>query len=380
MADDLTKPLLGPSKRRQKGLPLAGILLTGLAVALVGFALWVIIWSAPTLDVDAQDPDNAADTGRGEVIIRAAEAEAPGVVITTPEGLVVDGNGAVIRDPAARATISLSPTPESALLETGPYGLLPRISDDGRRPFDAYARPSVAIGGQPVRIAIIVGGIGINQAGTEIALERLPGEVSLALAPYGDNLAVWAARGREAGHELLLQIPLEPLDFPFTDPGPHTLLVDDPVADNIDRLNWLMAQFATYAGVVPYAGSRFLGDEDAMAPIIDAIAARGLLFVDEGSTALSRSGDAAAGVLPFAKADLVLDQDLDPVAIAARLAQLETIARQRGLAIASASAFPVTIEQIMLWAAGAADRGIVLVPVSALANDPVTDAVRIQLD
>ena len=183
MADDLTKPLLGPSKRRQKGLPLARILLTVLAVALVGFALWVIIWSAPTLDVDAQDPDNAADTGRGEVIIRAAEAEAPGVVITTPEGLVVDGNGAVIRDPAARATISLSPTPESALLETGPYGLLPRISDDGRRPFDAYARPSVAIDGQPVRIAIIVGGIGINQAGTEIALERLPGEVSLALAP-----------------------------------------------------------------------------------------------------------------------------------------------------------------------------------------------------
>ena len=65
----------------------------------------------------------------------------------------------------------------------------------------------------------------------------LPGPVTLALAPYGDHLKTTLAEARDAGHELLLQIPLEPFNYPRTDPGPQTLTVDAPAAENLDRIS-----------------------------------------------------------------------------------------------------------------------------------------------
>lgn len=379
MADDLSKPLLGPKGARRWRMTPGGIVLTVLAAALIGIAIWVLLVSDPGAgSLDAETAVGGETVG--EVVITAPEGVQSGVTITTPGGLPVDGNGAVIRQLGGGNVVALSPTPESALLENGPYGPIPKVGEDGRRPFDAYSRPPDPIGGQPARIAIVVGGVGINQAGSELALSRLPGEVSLALAPYGANLATWAARSREAGHEILLQIPFEPIDFPMTDPGPQTLLVDDPATENIDRLRWLMAQFQSYAGIISYTGGRFLADPDAMAPIVAELARRGLMFVDDGAIQRSRANEAAEGELPFAKADLVLDLEVNEAAIAARLAQLVTIARERGYAIASASAFPTTIEQIALWAETAAEQGVVLVPVTSLANDPMTDATRVQLE
>jgi len=376
MADDLNQPLLGANKRRGALTP-GGIALTVLAVIMASIAVWMILASDPAAVPDAEIAEVAEVNTPGEVVILTPEANVPGVVITNPAGVPIGDNGpeivTLIGEP-----LTLSPAPLSDLIEPGPYGLLPKTAADGWRPFDAYARPADAFGA--VRIAIVVGGIGINAAGSELAIARLPGEVSLALAPYGADLSGWAARGRETGHELLLQLPLEPIDFPNSDPGPHTLLTDGSPADNIDRLHWLLAQFTTYAGVVTYAGGRFLSDREAMAPMLDELAARGLMLLDDGSVRQSSSGEAAAGILPFARADMVLDVDISAEAVAAKLAELEAIARQRGYAIASASAFPVTIQQIAIWAEAAVRDGIELVPVTSLANDPVMDAVRIQIE
>ena len=114
--------------------------------------------------------------------------------------------------------------------------------------------------------------------------------------------------------------------------------------------------------------------------MVGELARRGLMFVDDGSVRGSLSGEAALGEVPFAAADIVLDVEVQPAAIAARLAQLTAIARERGYAVASANAFPATIEQIALWAETAGEQGFVLVPITSLANDPLTDATRIQID
>lgn len=379
MADDFSKPLLGTGRQRKGPNPVA-ILLTVLAVVLAGIAIWVMIDTGPKFSAAEDELANqaAANPANGEVIIRAGEdAQQSGVVITTPDGVQINGG-----TPAANATdaIALSPTPDPELLAPGPYGPLPKVADSGLRPFDAYARPEPAVAVGRTRIAIVVGGVGINQAGTELALQRLPPEVTLALAPYGNNLATWAATARQAGHELLLQVPLEPLDYPTTDPGPQTLITADAADENVDRLRWLMAQVTSYAGVVSYAGGRFLASTDALAPVMDELAARGLMFLDDGSVRQAQSSAAGTGVLPFARADIVLDTEISAAAIEAKLAELVSIAQSRGYAIASANAFPVTIEQIATWAQTLAAQGIVLVPVTALANDPQTDATRIRLE
>ncbi len=381
MADDLNKPLLGAGKRSTALTP-GGIILTVLAVLTAGVAIWVILGadlSTPPETETAEAEDGAADAGPGEVVIRTPGADAAGVTITTPGGANVDGNGPELITLAGDQLV-LSPRPLSPLIETGPYGLVPKMADDGQRPFDAYARPIEPLGPQAVRIAIVVGGVGINAAGSELALSRLPGAVSLALAPYGADLSEWAARARQAGHELLLQLPLEPVDYPLSDPGPHTLLAGDTAGQNVDRMLWLMSRFTTYAGIMTYAGGGFLDDTAAMAPVVAELEARGLMLLDDGTVRQSRSGDVATGVLPFARADMVLDLELSAGAVAAKLAELEALARQRGYAVASASAFPVTIEQIAIWAQAALQAGIVLVPVTSLANDPLNDAVRIEIE
>lgn len=368
--------------RRSKPSRVTLLVVAVLLFVAAGAAAWFFLLADDDAAPVAETTEVPSFAPPGEVVISTPGSEpggADGVTITTPAGVPLDGNGAVIRSAETVAPVSLSPTPLPALEEPGPYGPLPRIGADGLRPFDAYARPPGPITGQPVEIAIILGGVGINQANSELALSSLPGEVSLAMAPYGANLATWAARARETGHELLLQIPLEPYDFPASDPGPHTLIAADPVADNLDRLRFLMAQVSTYAGVVSYAGGRFLADEEAMAPVVRELASRGLMLVDEGAAVQSRAADVALGELPFAAADLVLDRDVTAGAIAARLAELEAIAGQRGYAIATASAFQVTIDQIRIWAEGAAERGFVLVPVTALANDPLGDATHIEI-
>jgi polysaccharide deacetylase 2 family uncharacterized protein YibQ len=267
----------------------------------------------------------------------------------------------------------LASAPMEELAEDGPYGLLPRVAPDGLRPMDAYARPLDPQAGESSRrIAIVVGGIGIAEDGSDAALDELPGAVTLAFAPYGRNLAEMLARARSAGHEILLQLPLEPYGYPGNDPGPHTLTVGASAEENIDRLHWLMSRITTYVGVTNYLGARFTSEETALAPLLDEIAGRGLLYLDDGSSGMSKADRLAKGKAPFARADVILDAVTEAAAIDEKLAQVEAIARERGYAIATATAFPVTVARIAEFAKAAAERGFEIVPLTALVESDRT--------
>jgi hypothetical protein len=102
--------------------------------------------------------------------------------------------------------------PNEALLEDTPQGRLPIIGSDGTRPMDQYARPWS--GARATRIAIVVGGLGLSQTGTQKAIQQLPGSVTLAFATTGNSLQRWMQEARRTGHEILLQVPFEPFDYP----------------------------------------------------------------------------------------------------------------------------------------------------------------------
>jgi len=68
--------------------------------------------------------------------------------------------------------------------------------------------------------------LGINKATTQRTLDELPEEVTFAFAPYADGLLDWMSKSRNRGHELLMQLPMEPFDYPNNDPGPRTMLVN----------------------------------------------------------------------------------------------------------------------------------------------------------
>src|SRR5581483_3726110 len=154
--------------------------------------------------------------------------------------------------------------------------------------------------------------------------------------------------------EILLQVPLEPYGYPQIDPGPHTLTTRATPAQNLDDLHWLMSRLTSYVGAVNYMGARFTGEANAMAPLLDELGKRGLLYLDDGSSPRSGSVPPPAGALML-HADIVLDADTTAAAIDARLDELAAIAKKRGSAIATGSAFPSTVNRVAAFARGAAD-------------------------
>ncbi len=318
---------------------------------------------ATSFGVSAGDAAEPAPEERAQSTASEMEKEA-GVKVLRPGGADTP-NSVVIRVPDASA-VRLAPAPDRRLSERTRNGILPRVGEDGARAWQVYARPVPGEAPTQPRIAIILGGLGISASSTADAIARLPGEISLAFAPYGSELEKATTRARADGHEIFLQVPMEPFDYPDNDPGPHTLLTGPASGENGERLRWVMSRFSGYVGIVNFMGGRFMSDEAALSPVLRELAERGLMVIDDGSSGRSVMAPLAGGLrTPAFKAELVLDLTQRADAIDKELARLEQIARQKGFAMASASALPLTIERLARWSRTLEQRGLRLVPVSA---------------
>jgi polysaccharide deacetylase 2 family uncharacterized protein YibQ len=389
MGGDLTRPLgLGPAPRRAR-VSARGVLL-GLAgfatLALAGYLALardpqggqpVAVAAIETIAPDSAAPQVAANAAQAAGApaephdrMSAAELERESGVVVVRRGGAAPGS-VVLRVPDDPSAVRLAPAPDPRLVEQGRHGPLPKVGADGARPSEVYARHAPANRDGRPRVAIFVGGLGIGRQATNAAIARLPGPVTLAFAPYGADLERQVAEAREAGHEVMLQLPMEPFDYPDNDPGPQTLLASAKADKNLDRLQWLLSRFPGYVGVSNYLGGKFTASAEALAPVMHALAARGLIFVDDASSMRSIAGEvAAAKGLPAAKADVVIDAVPSAVAIDAALVRLEQIARAKGTALGVASALPASVAAIGAWARALEARGIVLVPVSSLVPPP----------
>ena len=403
MADDLNTPLGQDRKPKRSKLPrllpwtMAGALGACLAV-FVGWAAAVEdpLGGEPIAMVAAEPRAPAAKTPN-EAAPNAAktEAEPKGDAKSDPKSETKQAAAEPAKTPPAgmqsitiidggtgnrQEVLVPSPGGQGAsagdfkLLEQTRHGQIPRASADGARPLVTYARPVAENSANPKmpRIALVVTGLGISSSATAEAL-KLPAAISFAFAPYGTDVDRIASRARGEGHELLLQLPMEPFDYPDNDPGPQTLLTSLAPEQNIDRMHWLMSRFQGYVGVANYMGSRFTANDAAFAPMLREVAKRGLMYLDDGSSPRSLAGQIAGGNgLPFAKASVVLDAVPTPNEIDRALVRLETMARDNGIAVGVATTLPVSIARLAKWAKSAESRGFLLVPISAAVPKPKT--------
>jgi len=402
--DDLNKPLGQTPKRKKRFvLPipavmraLAGIL--GLCVAVL--AGWILFVDEPfggepmavVSAVTAASPKTASGqgaAGKPDAIAPVALADGAkpvGNTVTIIDGTTGKRQEVTVGQPGSPPA-SKAPGPrvdtrqdvpiDPRLLENSRHGAIPKVAPDGTRPAETYARPVKPQAGradQP-RVAIVIEGLGIGANSTTEALAKLPSEITVAFTPYGADLERWIARARGEGREVLLQVGMEPFDFPDNDPGPQTLLTSNTAELNIDRLHWFLSRFQGYVGITSLMGARFTATEQALSPVLREVGKRGLIYFDGGSSPRSVAGQMAGSQnVAFARADAVLDAVPTANDIDNALTRLEATARSRGVAIASASALPVTIDRIANWARSAEARGLTLVPVSAVANRAKTSS------
>jgi polysaccharide deacetylase 2 family uncharacterized protein YibQ len=400
IADDLNAPLGQQLRKRRLSIPITAsqVMAAVLTLFLGVFVVWAAVVNNPfggepivVVPINLH-PGPAAKTADGQAPPKvvavnpdapAAAQPAPGQTASpsaaTKTITIIDGKTGERKEvelPAAVNDAAAAPDAgplDQKFLEMSAHGAIPKIAADGMRPADAFAQPAKALPGKPdaPRIAIIVSGLGVSDSATADAIAKLPGAVTLGFMPYGSDVAALAGRARARGHEVLLQVPMEPFDYPDNDPGPQTLLTSLTPQQNIDRLYWLMSRFQGYVGIAGAMGARFTASEPSFAPLLRETAKRGLIFVDDGANPRSLAGRiAGANNLPFAKADVTIDAVPTASEIDHALGRLEMAARERSIAVGISSGLPVSIDHIAKWAKTLADHGIQLVPITAVALKP----------
>jgi polysaccharide deacetylase 2 family uncharacterized protein YibQ len=259
------------------------------------------------------------------------------------------------------------PQPDPSLLESGPYGPVPRISPDGRTSIRTYGRVFDRSEGRP-RIGVIIGGAGLSSKITEEAIERLPAAVTLAFNPYSRRFGGYTELARARGMETMLALPLEPLGYPVNDPGNRTLLINVPLNENIDRLNWALSRFSGYVGAVGAIGSmrgeRFSATE-MFGQLQDSIRTRGLLYVDPrpGAKHPERTWGRAV--------DLVVEDGSSRERITQTLSEAIKMAKERGVSLVlTGDLTPTLIDSIVPWSTTLEREGVVLAPMSSLIRRP----------
>ena len=372
MANDLSTPLTG--RKRKPGsrphLPIARVLFALLGLIVLGFVLRLLLTDDPNGGRPSEEV--AITSTRGSNEIANAVSTGPVTITADPQQYPADGSITAVPEGTMGAN-SIAGLPDMFgalpdLSEETSEGTIPRVSATGLTPFAAYSLPApdAIASGKPM-VSVIVTGLGINEQGSLDAIDALPDTVSLAFAPYGKTLTNTVAAARAAGHEVLLEIPLEPFDFPQNDPGPQTLLTGEPPRANLDKLFWLMARFGGYAGVINNMGARFTASAADFSPVMEELGARGLGYIDDGSSNRSLAPQLAGGnKVPFARADLVIDANPSRTSILAALASLESKAMENGHAIGIVSALPISVAAVAEWSRDLESRGILLVPASAL--------------
>jgi uncharacterized protein len=388
-ADDLSTPLGQKTVRRKRrfrlpftGIQALGVLFGLFLVTFVGFALFndnplggepvariAIRQSPPAGEKPAAAAPGAAEHDAKSVPKQAAAgAQKTVTIIDGSSGarhdVVIGGDAADKAEPDAAAPAMVAGI-DQRLLEKSRYGMIPVVAE-GLKPFTVYAAEAdrAKAARMPV-VAIVVGGLGVGAAKTADAIMKLPAAVTLAFTPYGSDPAKLTERARAQRHEILLQIPMEPFDYPDNDPGPQTLLTTLGAEQNLDRLYWHLSRFQGYAGIANFMGGRFVVTDAVMQPIVREAAKRGLGLFDDGSAPRSVAPSLAAGqAMPFAMADLSIDAVPTAVEIDRALAKLENLAKERGAAVGIASALPISIERLGVWIKALEGHGIMLVPLT----------------
>lgn len=346
----MTDDRLGVESRPRRALHPLALAYGGFAALLILAIIVLAIFgssggTAPVLRFDIR-PSRTVATAAPRPWVQAPP-QAASAPITAP----IRAGTALVADPA--------------LIEATENGPLPRIAADGRTPMLAYSAP-VTDGGKP-RIAIVIAGLGISAKSTAAALADLPSQVTLAFAPYASDVQRWVSDARGRGHEVLLEVPMEPFDFPDSDPGPNTLRAGVAETANTEKLVWALTRITGYAGITNLAGGRVLSDPDSLAPVFTFITRRGLLFFDNGQAPHSVSADVAGRTgTSIAQTTVTIDAVQTPDEIDRQLSALETEARTHGFASGTGSLYPVTLQRVSQWAQGLSGRGFVLVPVSSI--------------
>lgn len=216
------------------------------------------------------------------------------------------------------------------------------------------------------RIAIIVDDIGYDLSAVNELL-KLDVPLTFAILPYCPHSAEAARRIHGAGREILLHIPMEPLDYPEKNPGQGVLFVRMNDEELRQTLEGALAAVPWASGANNHMGSKFMRHGDKLAVVFRTLRERGLFFVDSLTTENSAGRDAARETgIPFVSRDVFMDNNRDAGRTRAELMKHIGGTGTGKKLIVIGHPYPETITAIRESIRQLRDAGVTIVPVSQL--------------
>ena len=261
-----------------------------------------------------------------------------------------------IYEPAAEPIAPVTPILPKAV----PVVVAPELENTWRK--NAVQLAEIPPGPQ---IAIVIDDAGVDRKRTAAAI-ALPAPVTIAFLTYAGALPKQVKAARDAGHEIMVHMAMEPLNS-SVDPGPNVLLSKSDEAEILKRLTWGLDRFTGYVGINNHMGSRFTADPVGMNVVMRELKRRGLLFLDSRTSGSSVGPSVAlANDVPFTQRNIFLDNVPTLEAVNTQLRLMEQFARRNGYAVAIGHPRDATITALSQWMAVIAEKGFVLVPISTI--------------
>lgn len=223
--------------------------------------------------------------------------------------------------------------------------ILPKISEDGRKPWIEFAQERRSIQPNFYRVSILLKGLGINKIQTEQILSKLPREVSFSFSPYGEDNERLVKKARSLGHETYADLLLSPKDFLESDNGPLALSITESHEKNIESTYKSISNAMPTGGIIINDGITSKEVEQGLKDIMEKVGNMGLLIVDatqEGLNKIQTQGIARR------KADIVIT-DYTPKGLKRSLKEAEDIARKQGSVVIVSDVKMSVIREIGDW-------------------------------
>ncbi len=226
-------------------------------------------------------------------------------------------------------------------------------------------QPEIILPDELPKVAIIIDDLGYDRFIAKKFL-ALDGVFTFSVLPHGPFTKRIAKAAAAKGYDIMLHLPMEPIEYPSVNPGPGALLTSMSPDELIEQLRKDLDDVPSIKGVNNHMGSRMTTVSTQMYQIFSILKQRNLFFIDSRSTAKTVCEPSARLLqIPFAQRDVFIDHVPDTEFIRKQLRLLVKIAKRKGVAVGIAHPHKITYK-ILSQELPELKKKVQLVPASSI--------------
>ena len=232
-----------------------------------------------------------------------------------------------------------TPAKQKPLKKKPAFEIFPKEKTPAREPLakidipKSIPRPTPVPSGKLPRVALIIDDLGYDRKMADKFL-GLDINLTFSILPHSPFQNKIARQANSKGLEIMLHMPMEPVEYPEVNPGPGTLLSSMTPDELINQLEENLNTMPGVKGINNHMGSKLTAESAQMYQIFSVLKHRGLFFVDSRTTSDSLCKPSARLFqVPFAQRDVFIDHYQKPDFIRKQIKELIRIAKLNGEAV-----------------------------------------------